>query len=810
MVTSSSMGRLFDAVSSLVGVRHVSAYEAQAAIELEAVATQTGATDVAGDPVCSFDILESGGILEIDPSPVLRAIVESLGRGVPPALISASFHEAVARAVLAVSRRLRNDTGETTAALSGGVFQNVRLLGRTVDLLAADGFRVLTHRLVPPNDGGLSLGQAACASRGPPVRPGSSAIIAVFMKAGDDRNVPSHEKPSLLSDPARWHRAADLFHAALERPAEQRDAFLSEACGADTDLRREVMSLLDTDRQASHSGLEAIGGELAASWIRDREAPQLAGKTLGRYEVLSRVGSGGMGDVYRARDRTLGRDVALKVLSPALLADPAFRRRLEDEARAASSLNHPNIITVYEIGREGTVDFIASEFVDGGTLREAMNRGRLTPTEILDIAGQVCAALSAAHASGLVHRDIKPENVMLRRDGIVKLVDFGIAKLAPPGGAAALSTLTRTGAVQGTACYMSPEQALRERLDHRSDLFSFGIVLYEMATGRRPFDGASDAARYDALLNAAPAAPTTLRPDLPAGLDLVVERALEKAPELRYQSAADLAADLKRLHRPTTSTSVAARRPSSRRTLGLWLFAAVAAAAAIAAAAATVALRRDPSEAPVVRSTVPPPAGAAFTQTGTLVPSVTFAISPDGRRLAFLAARPGARPMLWVRALDGADASPLAGTEGATYPFWSPEGRSLAFFAEGSLKRIDIDGGTPLTLAENIEGRGGAWSRDDVILYAVSEGPILRVPATGGPSRAVTTLDAAAGETWHRFPQLLPDQKHFLYLARNGDNVRRLFAGSLDDSGLKTPVLETNAKAAYADPGYLLPSPKAP
>ncbi len=206
----------------------------------------------------------------------------------------------------------------------------------------------------------------------------------------------------------------------------------------------------------------------------------------------------------------------------------------------------------------------------------------------------------------------------------------------------------------------------------------------------------------------------------------------------------------------------------------------------------------------MVRSVVPPPARATFTLTGTLVPSVTLALSPDGRRLAFLAEHPGARPTLWIRALDSMEATPLAGTEGATYPFWSPDGRSLAFFADSSLKRIETDGGTPLTLVEKIEGRGGSWSRDGFILFGSSEGPIHRVPAAGGAARAVTTLDDAAKETWHRFPQFLPDEKHFLYLARDGNNVRTLFASAVDDGLLKTPILETNVKAAFAQPGYLL------
>jgi Tol biopolymer transport system component len=235
----------------------------------------------------------------------------------------------------------------------------------------------------------------------------------------------------------------------------------------------------------------------------------------------------------------------------------------------------------------------------------------------------------------------------------------------------------------------------------------------------------------------------------------------------------------------------------------LWHVAGVVAVVAIGGAAAYLWLSREPAESRVVRSVVPPPAGASFTLSGTVVPSVTLTLSPDGRRLAFLADRPGEVARLWIRQLDSMEPTPLAGTEGATYPFWSPDGQSLAFFAGGSLKRIEIDGGTPLTLVEKTDGRGGSWSREGFILFGSSEGPIHQVSAAGGPARAVTTLDDTQQETWHRFPQFLPDEKHFLYLAR-GANVRTLFAGSVDDPSLKAPILETNVRSAFAQPGYLL------
>ena len=607
-----------------------------------------------------------------------------------------------------------------------------------------------------------------------------------------------------MSD-VRWQRVDGLFHAALARDAGERETFLRDACGEDAALYADVVSLIAADEATPNVALERLGEEIAADWAAGTEPASLVGQRVDRYQVVAHLGSGGMGDVYRATDTLLGRDVALKVLTPALHADSDFRRRLEKEARAASSLNHPNIVTVYEIGQAGTIDFVASELVDGETLRVRLATGPLPIRELVDIGGQIAAALSTAHGAGIVHRDIKPENVMIRRDGIVKVVDFGLAKRTGPRAATEQASiwhaLTQTGVVAGTACYMSPEQALGEHIDQRSDLFSVGILLYEMATGQRPFGGASDAAMYNALLHAAPPAPTSVRNELPVDLDLVIGRALEKERELRYQSAADLAADLKRLQRPSSSAPLAGVQPREPRRARAWRTAAIAALLLASVLAVALVVRRPLVDSPTTRFIVGPPPNAMFTLTGLAPPAMTVSVSPDGRQVLYLANQPGARGRLWMRSIDAVDATPIDDTDGATYPFWSPDSRSIAFFVDGTLKRKELAGGTPRTLAENTNARGGTWSRDGVILFGTAERGISRVPAGGGTASPVTTPDVAHGESWHRFPQFLPDGRHFVYLARTGDS-RTVFAGSLDQ-GLKKRLVDTNVRAAYAEPGYL-------
>jgi len=337
-----------------------------------------------------------------------------------------------------------------------------------------------------------------------------------------------------VSEPA-WERVVELFHSALERSPDERAAYLRAECGADESLYGTVLALVAADRPADDDPFERIAEATAADLMTGRSPRALVGQQVARYRVVAHLGSGGMGDVYRASDPALGRDVALKLLAPRFQADANFRDRLEREARAASSLNHPNIVTIYEIGRADGYEFVASELVDGETLGDVIRRGPVMVASLSEIGGQVAAGLAAAHAAGIVHRDIKPENIMIRRDGLVKIVDFGLAKSAAPGGDASAPTRV-TGAVRaiaGTVCYMSPEQALGRAVDHRSDLFAVGVVLYEMATGVRPFNGPSEAALYDAILHAPAAAPSAIRPELPQALALLITQARKRAVALR-------------------------------------------------------------------------------------------------------------------------------------------------------------------------------------------------------------------------------------------------------------------------------------
>ncbi|MGH9937326.1 MAG: serine/threonine-protein kinase, partial [Blastocatellia bacterium] len=346
--------------------------------------------------------------------------------------------------------------------------------------------------------------------------------------------------------PDRWARIDQLLDEALERPLEERPAFLDESCGADGDLRREVESLLAAHEKAEGKFLDCPAIDLAAQHLAQEVGRSLIGQTLGHYSVLSTLGVGGMGEVYLARDTKLERKVALKLLPPQYTSDPARIKRFEREARAASSLNHPNIITIYEIGQIEDKHFIAAEFVDGRTLRELFGNSPAPPKQALDLAIQICTALSAAHEAGIVHRDIKPENVMMRRDGYVKVLDFGLAKLTERRkslGATNASdgdlAKTNPGVVLGTVKYMAPEQALGQNVDQRGDLFSLGVVLYELLTGAPPFKGDTTAVILDAIVHHKQAPITQIRQDLHPEFERVINRMLEKDRDLRYQTAGD-------------------------------------------------------------------------------------------------------------------------------------------------------------------------------------------------------------------------------------------------------------------------------
>jgi len=538
--------------------------------------------------------------------------------------------------------------------------------------------------------------------------------------------------------------------------------------------------------------------------------PLTSGTRLGPYEVLDALDAGGMGEVYRARDTRLDRLVAIKVLATDLAADPQLRERFEREARAIAALNHPHICTLHDVGHEGDVDFLVMELLDGETLAARIGKGALPLDRALDYAVQIAAALDKAHRSGIVHRDLKPGNIMLTKSG-AKLLDFGLAKRAEPvvssGAFSVLPTtppnLTAQGAILGTFQYMAPEQLEGAEADDRTDIFAFGTVLYEMITGRKAFEGKSQVGLIGAILERDPAPASTLQPSCPAALDRVLQRCLAKDPDERWQSAGDLSAQLKWIGEKETfaaSGTMPDTPTFAQRTNRLWIATAVS-LSLITAAASVAALYfyRTRDTQPALRFTVPAPEKVLFdaSQIGFLP-----AVSPDGTRLAFTARDAAGAIHLWIRPFDTLTARLLPGTEGAAFPFWSPDSRSIGFFSQNKLKRIDIAGGPPLTLCDAVAGRGGSWSADGVILFApAGTGPLFRVDAGGGKPVAVTTL--ANGQSAHRFPSFLPDGRHFVYVSVITGPSDGIFVGSLD-SDESTRIVVADSNAVYSPSGDLL------
>jgi Tol biopolymer transport system component len=514
-----------------------------------------------------------------------------------------------------------------------------------------------------------------------------------------------------------------------------------------------------------------------------------------------------MGEVYRARDARLGREVALKVLPEDLSSNADRLRRFEKEARAASSLNHPNIVTVYDIGSSDSTSYIAMELVDGKTLRDLLEQGPFSVRRLLQTGVQVADGLGKAHASGIVHRDLKPENVMVTGDGLVKILDFGLAKLTEPSQeegqptqAPTVSQGTTPGVVMGTVAYMSPEQASALAADFHSDQFSFGSMLYEMATGKQAFRRATAAQTMAAIIQEEPEPVASTNPKIPAPLRWVIEQCLAKEPKRRYASTEDLARDLARIrdHISEVSGLGEALAMPGRKKRSFWAFAAVGAAALLLAVLAALYLRRPlrPS-APIRASLILPEKTRQF---GSL------ALSPDGKRLAFTAASSPDRYVLWIRTLDEATAKPITVRGDPVFPFWSPDSRYVAFFSDGKLRRVDSGGGALQTICDTEPvGAGGTWGPDGTIVFAPGmTSPLYRVAATGGQPVALTKLDASRHETSHRHPSFLPDGRHLLYRATGfgapeADAIR---VASLDGK-LDKALVQTASNSSYAR-GHLL------
>ncbi len=508
-----------------------------------------------------------------------------------------------------------------------------------------------------------------------------------------------------------------------------------------------------------------------------------AGSRLGPYEILAHIGAGGMGEVYRAKDARLERTVAIKVLPQHLSSSPEVRQRFEREAKTISQFSHPHICAVHDVGREGEIEYLVMEYLEGETLSDRLARGPLPQEQTLRYGAQIADALDKAHRQGIVHRDLKPGNVMLTKTG-VKLLDFGLAKAMAPAQPSSLTAvptqqgLTQEGTILGTFQYMAPEQLEGRDADARTDIFALGATLFEMATGRKAFSGSTQASLISAILRDDPPPISQVQPMSPPVLDRVVRGCLAKDPEDRWQSAGDIGKQLRWLSEGTTSasgTAVPAAPRRGRRPALPWAAAALLLVTAVFLAN-ELRKARDVRPEPV-HSFLLPPEKTVFRLTGD--DSAPVAVSPTGDRVVY-----GAAGKLWIQSLRTGDATPLPSTDGPRFPFWSPDGRSIGFFAEGKLRRVDADGGPVTTICDAPNSRGGSWSPSGEIVFAPDiRSPIFRVSAGGGVARPVTKV-AEKVHTTHRWPFFLPDGRHFLYLAVNHADPRAeqsgVYVGSID------------------------------
>jgi len=504
----------------------------------------------------------------------------------------------------------------------------------------------------------------------------------------------------------------------------------------------------------------------------------LSGTKLGPYEIQSPLGAGGMGEVYRARDTRLDRSVAIKILPSHLSDNPEARQRFDREARAISSLNHPNICTLHDVGHQDGVDFLVMEFLQGETLANRLLKGPLSPDEVLKYAVEICEGLERAHKSGVVHRDLKPGNIMLTRTG-AKLMDFGVAKSVtadrPPssGLTATLMTpeanpLTEQGTVVGTFQYMAPEQVEGKEADARGDIFAFGAVLYEMVTGKRAFSGKTQASVVAAILASDPPPISTVQPMSPPALDHVVRNCLAKDPDDRFQNVHDLKLQLKWIAEGGSQASLPSLVASRRKNHKVPTL--IAAIACVAIAMLAFWLWRNPQvSAQPILSYIPAPEDSTFilSDDDTAGPVM---ISPNGTYIAFTAMAKDGTKRIWVRALSESAAKKLPESEGGTYPFWSPDEKWVGFFADGKLKKAPVSGGPVITLADAPRGRGGTWNESGMIIFTpATQSALFEIAAMGGVAKQVTKMQMGV-HTTHRWPVWLPGGKRFLYLATSHEH----------------------------------------
>ena len=602
--------------------------------------------------------------------------------------------------------------------------------------------------------------------------------------------------------PEDHRRIGNLYRDALALPAEDRGAFVASACHADPGLQRDVESLLAYDGH-SHTALDASAMELLGRAIAVEESQSWVGRQISHYLVLSLLGRGGMGEVYRARDVRLAREVAIKVLPLAYAIDGTRLHRFEQESRAAGQLNHPNVVTVHDLGVHGAVPFIVTELLDGTDLRQQLASGALPPERAIGYAQQIARGLAATHAQGIVHRDLKPENLFVTRDGRVKILDFGLAKLAPAGEtiAAGERRPTATGLVIGTMGYLAPEQLRGDPSDHRADVFAFGVILHEMLTGTRPFAGQSPADVAAAILKEEPRDLAEAAAD-PA-LGRIVRHCLEKDPDRRFQSASDLAFALDMLLASSAGFEVQTRafqpRGSSRRRYRSVTAVALLACGLGAAIGGTIVwrARAQPPFVPEAVGRFVLPINSGMLAAGDL------ALAPDGTHVAFSTGRPGAKT-LYLRNLADPGIDVLA-IDGGEAPFFSPNSRWVGFFADGKMKKVSVHGGVPITLADAPSNRGADWSEHGAIVFApIARAGLFQVSADGGVPEVLTTPDVEGRETSHTRPRWLPGGRSLVYVARGEtEESRSLVALSLDD-GQRRVLLEGANDPDYGATGHLL------
>jgi serine/threonine protein kinase len=528
-----------------------------------------------------------------------------------------------------------------------------------------------------------------------------------------------------------------------------------------------------------------------------------SGTRLGPYEILAPLGAGGMGEVYRARDTRLNRTVAIKILPSHLSENPILRQRFEREAKAISSLNHPHICVLHDIGNQDGIQFLVMECVEGETLAKRLEKGPLPLEQMLKYGTQIADALDKAHRTGVVHRDLKPGNIILTESG-AKLLDFGLAKAAPPlavgetltAAATRTTPVTQQGTIVGTFQYMSPEQVEGKEVDARSDIFSFGSVLYEMVSGRPAFPGKSQLSVASAILEKDPEPISTLQPLTPPALDRTIRTCLAKDAEERWQSTRDLLLELKWIAGVGSQAGLRSEDVSRKRSYSPLSWTLVAVLSLSVLALLIISRQRAPASAAPVRFLVHPPENSYINVEGRA------AVSPDGRHLTFVAPGSNGKDVLWVRSFDSLPARSLAGTEGGLFPFWSPDSRWIGFFTNRStLQKIDITGGPPISVASALAGNGGTWNRDGMILFAAGATRLLyQVSAAGGEVVPLTRGEKSVN-VGRLSPHFLPDGRHYLYEGSQAGAGRAVYVSSVASDTSKLLVRD-GTSPAYQH-GYL-------